>query len=281
VRIWPLTILVLLTLALHAEPAAREIPMEFREGLLWVEATIPGSKERLNFLVDSGASTSVLNLGTARRLALKVGPKVHVAGVQAASTGHWPVRFSAKVGGVELPGDYLALDLSKLSDACGRPVDGLVGADFFRDRVVQIDYTTQKVRLLDAAPHEASVREIRMEVRPGGFCVAIKVNGGESQWVRVDTGCASAFQWVTAKAHAQRRVNTLAVGLTGVSIPQTMTGLSIGEHHLDTVPTGLHRKAIFPGESGLVGNGLLATFGIVTIDAKAGRLFLGRSAALQ
>jgi hypothetical protein len=41
------------------------------------------------------------------------------------------------------------------------------------------------------------------------------------------------------------------------------------------VPTGLHRKAIFPGESGLLGNGVLAQFGVVTIDAKAGRLILG------
>ena len=58
-----------------------------------------------------------------------------------------------------------------------------------------------------------------------------------------------------------------------------MTGLRIGPITLDTVPTGLHRKAIFPGESGLLGNGLLAQFGVVTIDAKAGRLILGRVAA--
>jgi hypothetical protein len=36
-----------------------------------------------------------------------------------------------------------------------------------------------------------------------------------------------------------------------------------------------HPKAIFPGESGLLGNGLLAQFGVVTIDAKAGRLIPG------
>jgi hypothetical protein len=54
-----------------------------------------------------------------------------------------------------------------------------------------------------------------------------------------------------------------------------MTGLRLGNLHLDTVPTGLHRKAIFPGESGLLGNGVLAQFGVETIDAKAGRLILG------
>ena len=54
-----------------------------------------------------------------------------------------------------------------------------------------------------------------------------------------------------------------------------MTGVRIGNHQIDTVPTGLHRKAFFTGESGLLGNGLLAQFGVVTIDARAGRLILG------
>ena len=102
---------------------------------------------------------------------------------------------------------------------------------------------------------------------------------GGSQWVRVDTGCATAFQWVTLKERAGRCTSKLAVGLAELSIPQTMTGVRIGNHCLDAVPTGLHRKAIFPGESGLLGNGLLARFGVVTIDAKSGRLILGRSLA--
>lgn len=115
-----------------------ELPIEFREGLLWMEVRVPQSKESLHFLVDSGASASVVNLDTARRLSLKLGPKVSVAAVAT-----------------------------------------------------------------------------------------------------------------------------------------TMTGLRIGNHQVDTVPTGLHSRAIFPGESGLLGDGLLAQFGVVTIDAKAGRLILG------
>jgi hypothetical protein len=92
--------------------------------------------------------------------------------------------------------------------------------------------------------------------------------------VRIDTGCATAFQWVTS-THMTQRGATGAVGLTGISIPQTLTGIRIGPHHFDIVPTGLHRKAIFASESGLLGNGLLAQFGVVTIDTKTDRLFLG------
>ncbi|MBI3870447.1 MAG: retropepsin-like domain-containing protein [Verrucomicrobia bacterium] len=267
---------------LQAETVAsplRELPIQFREGLLWVEVCVPQSKSPLHFLLDSGASASVVNLSTARRLGLELGPKVSVTAVATMLTGHWPVKLSAKASRLELPGEYLALDLSMLASACSCSVDGLIGADFFRDRVVEIDYVAQKLRVLDALPSDAGANAIPLEVRRCGMRVAVNVNGGKSQWVRVDTGCATAFQWVTSKERADKCTSKLAVGLAELSIPQTMTGLRIGNHYLDTVPTGLHRKAIFPGESGLLGNGLLADFGVVTIDAKAGRLFLGHSPA--
>jgi hypothetical protein len=210
---------------------------------------------------------------------LKLGPKVKVTAVATTLTGHWPVKLSARAGELELPDEYLALDLSKLSGACSRSVDGLIGADFFRDRVVEIDYTAQKLRVLAASPEADATNAVPLETRPCGFRVAVNVNGGKRQWVRVDMGCATAFQWVTSKKRADRCTSKLAVGLAELSIPQTMTSLRIGNHQIDTVPTGLHSKAIFPGESGLLGNGLLAQFGVVTIDAKSGRLFLGRSLA--
>jgi hypothetical protein len=37
----------------------------------------------------------------------------------------------------------------------------------------------------------------------------------------------------------------------------------------------LHRGAVLPGESGLLGNGLLARFETMTIDGRAGRLIPG------
>ena len=57
------------------------------------------------------------------------------------------------------------------------------------------------------------------------------------------------------------------------SLPPTVV---LGELEFEKVPTGLHDAAIFPGEAGLLGNGLLSGFSTVTIDAKAGRLMLGK-----
>lgn len=258
-----------------APSAIREFPIRFKEGLLWLEVNVPHRKEPLHFLLDSGASVGVVNLATARQLGLKLGPKVSVTGVRTTLSGNWPVKLSAVTSQLPLPGEYLALDLSKLSGACSRSVDGLIGADFFRDRIVRIDYAAQKVRLLETVPALSGETVVPLEGRRCGFRVPVNVNGGETQWVRLDTGCATAFQWVTSKEPTEGCASKLAVGLTEFSIPQTLTGVRLGKHYFDTVPTGLHRKAIFPGESGLLGNGLLAQFGVVTIDAKVGRLILG------
>lgn len=253
-----------------------ELPARFRSGFVWVNVTVPQTPEPLSFLLDSGASTSVLNLTVARRLGLELGRKVSVTGVSATLSGNWPAKLSAKLGPVQLPDEYLVLELDKLSRACERSVDGLIGADFFRGRLIQIDYSAEKARIFDELPHGVDVTAVPLDIRSCGLRVAVNVNGGKAQWVRVDTGCATAFQWVSSNIPAGRCATKPSVGLAELSIPQTLTGVRIGNHFLDMVPTGLHRKAIFPGESGLLGNGFFARFGVITIDAKAGRLFLGQ-----
>ncbi len=250
-----------------------EFPFEYREGLLWIEVNIPQAEKPLNFLVDTGAGVSVINLNTARRIGLKLGQQVTVRGVETTLTGYWQQEMSAKVGEVRLPREYLAVDLEKLSSSCERPVDGLVGADFFRERVVQIDFDAQRIRLLKPDKAGKSDQGLPLQLRSCGMRVPINVNGHERQWVRLDTGCATALQWVTSVVPDQC-THQMAIGLTEISIPQTKTTVGIGEHRFEGVPTGLHERAIFPGEAGLLGNGLLSRFSSVTIDAKAGRVIL-------
>jgi len=146
-----------------------EFPFEFREGFLWIKVNVPQSKEPLNFLVDTGAGVSVINLSTAKRIGLKFGRKVMVHSVQAMLTGYWQERMPAKVGQVELPREYLSVDLEKLSSSCERPVDGLLGADFFRGRVVQIDFDAQKIRLLKPGKNVKPDETLPLQLRPYGM----------------------------------------------------------------------------------------------------------------
>ena len=68
-----------------------------------------------------------------------------------------------------------------------------------------------------------------------------------------------------------------------LNIPQTRTTVEFGGPTFRAVPTGIHQNAIFPGESGLLGNGLLAQFDPATFHGRSHRLFLlgGEQSASQ
>jgi hypothetical protein len=161
------------------------------------------------------------------------------------------------------------LDLSKLGQACTNgAVDGLIGADFFRGRIVQIDFERQAVRILSECPAEMGAQILPLKARPCGMLVAVQVNGSKGQWVRLDTGCAAGLQWVTASVRAEGCRRRVAVGLSAFSVAVTQTTLTLGAVRFEGVPTDLQERAIFPGEKGLLGNGVLSRFKTVTVDAK-------------
>jgi hypothetical protein len=267
-------IIAILAFALRASASANEIPFEFRDGLLWVKATVSESPEPLNLLVDTGAGASVLNAAAAERLKLRFGRAVNVRGVETTLSGHWLKPLCATANGVPLPTNYVAVDLRELSKSCVLPVDGLLGADFFCRKVVQIDFAAQKLRLLARAPDHWNSDSVALQLRPCGMLVSVNVNGRNERWVRLDTGCASALQWVSSDVRPEDCMGKPAIGLTELSVPQTQTVVRIGSHEFRDIPTGLHAKPIFQGEAGLLGNGVLSRFSSITIDAKSGRLLL-------
>jgi predicted aspartyl protease len=259
---------------LHAERAAclQEFPFEYREGLLWIKVQGTKSVDPLNFLLDSGAGVSVLNLRTAQQLGLSLGNKVQVQGVGSVTSGYWPQSFAAKVGGISMPKDYLAVDLDKLSGACHCRVDGLLGADFFRDRVVQIDFESQSVRLLAPGTPVPADEVLPLKKRRNALLAPVKVNGKGPQWLRVDTGCASALQWVTSTPATETRSHRVAIALREVSLDTAATTVTIGKTEIQSVSAELHAQPIFPGEDGLLGNGILSRFRSVTIDWRRGKI---------
>src|SRR5258708_4931133 len=156
-----------------------EFPFEFHDGFLWVKVMVPQSAEPLTFLLDSGASVSVINLKTAQRLKLPLGRPVVVQGVESTSRGYFPQRLDATAKGVPLQKNYLAVDLAKLGQVCNCCVDGLIGADFFHNKVVQIDFAEHKIRLLKSG-EKINGQALDLKVRPCGMEMPVQVNGGVS-----------------------------------------------------------------------------------------------------
>lgn len=247
-------------------------PFEFTDGLIWVKVSAAGST--LNFVLDSGAGSSVLSLQAARRLAIKLGSPVPVQAVEGLTTGYRVNGFPGTVGGISLKGDILALDLQSASKECHRPIDGLIGQDFFRGRVVRIDFKTRRVSLLESANASCCSAVLPIRRLNDALCVPVGLNGQKPKWTRLDTGCDSALEWA-ANLGGEKHMRNLSVGLAVPSGNSISADVQLGAEHIRNVRTGVHKKQMFSGEAGLLGSGLLSKY-CVTIDSREMRLLLER-----
>ena len=264
----PKPIIVLLVLAIgalasaSAAPAA-EIPFRFTDGFICVEARVDQSGEPLNLLLDSGAGVSVLDLRTARRLKLKLGRPEGVRGVGSESAAYHLAPVRASAGTIALPPIPLATDLSMADELCSRRVDGLIGVDFFEGRVVQIDYGRRCLRVVGSPG--AAAQRLPITIKNGVMCVPVGVNDSQPRWTRFDTGCNDSLHWVIPRPQERKGRTGVSIGFVTNPEDTSLTSVSLGSRRMDQVKTSLHGRALFEGEAGLLGNGLLSRF-LVTVD---------------
>jgi Aspartyl protease len=262
----------LLPLSARSE-VLEEIHFQYRDGLIWLKVNIAGKSKPLNFLLDSGAGISAIDLRTARTLGVLLGNRQIVLGVNGQGFAFQVSDLHAVCAGVDLPKTVLAVDLRALSDCCEQPVDGILGADFFRSRIVQIDFRDGRVRILERCdPNLAKCEILPIRMCNDAFCVPVRVAGNSAQWMRLDTGSDGALEWVVGGTE-KRRTGQGSIGLSGVSVRHINTSVQLGKKCFNAVITGVHREQIFPGEDGLLGNALLSKFRL-TIDQPGNRVIL-------
>jgi Aspartyl protease len=264
--------LVALLVPLSAKSGVqREIHFQYRGGLIWLKVGVIGKSEPLNFLLDSGAGISAIDLRTARSLGVHPGNRQIVQGVNGRGFAYRVNDLQAACGGIALPKSVLAVDLRALSDCCEQPVDGILGVDFFRGRIVQIDFTEGRVRILAKCdPKLANCETLPIRMCNDAFCVPVRVAGNPAQWMRLDTGCNAALEWVVSRTD-KRRTGRSSIGLSGIPAHHINTSVQLGRQYFNAVDTGIHEKPIFPGETGLLGNDLLSKFRL-TIDQPGNRV---------
>jgi hypothetical protein len=265
---------VFLSVSAWARPGA-EIPFELRDGMICLTVKPTPTGTPLRFVLDSGAGMSALNSDAARKFkSLRPGPPVWVVGVQHGAKARWVRGFSAKVGNVRLSDDILVLDLRQINPASPRGIDGLLGQDFFRGRIVQIDFRKKRLRLLERADAAgATVLPIRFQ--NGAMSVPVSVAGAPPRWTRLDTGCNDDLHWVTLRPSRSGR-HGASVGFSRGPVTYVETMVDLAEYRINGVRAGLHEREFFPGEAGLLGTGILSHF-TMTVDARAGRLLLKKN----
>jgi Aspartyl protease len=250
----------LLSALFAATVCQREIHSQYQGGLIWLKADVTGKSEPLNFLLDSGAGISAIDLQTVRGLGVHLGNRQMVQGVNGQGIAYSVNDLQAVCGGIALPRSVLAVDLRALSGCCRQPVDGILGVDFFRSRIVQIGFTKGRVRILGKCdPNLANCEILPIKMCNDAFCVPVRVAGNPAQWMRLDTGCDAALEWVVSRTD-KRRTGQSSIGLSGIPAHHINTSVQLGRHYFNEVNTGIDGEPIFPGEAGLLGNDCFQSF---------------------
>jgi hypothetical protein len=136
-----------------APGAAHECPFEITSNKPFVQVSVNGSGPQW-FILDSGCSGgSVIARECAERLKLGRGDeaKQHLgAGAGVAVGVATTPDVTLRIGGDTLRAPLLRVfTLAHVAPFEGRSVDGLLGEDFLRRHVVEIDYAQRKIRFFE------------------------------------------------------------------------------------------------------------------------------------
>jgi hypothetical protein len=202
--------------------SALAIPFELDDNLIYVPVSINGSKP-LSFILDTGAFT-IVDLARARELGVTLKHKGQTGGLGEEQQDVFIAaeKISFGLPGVTLSGQrLLAVPLNKVEECVDvfvvdengrdigssqgsvkgarREVDGILGAEFFSNFVVEIDYASRLINVYEPAnyKYKGKGEKLRLEMTPEQIFVHAQVlaQGRQSLPVKlmVDTGASMAI----------------------------------------------------------------------------------------
>jgi predicted aspartyl protease len=194
-----------LATTLHGQTvkAPVEVPFEFIHNQIVVQAKLNG-KGPFSLLVDTNTDTSAIDSATARELGLPAGSSgTPPAGNSTEENTASPTTLAT----IELEGVVArqvataTMDLSKISKRLERPIQGVLGFSFLKDRIVQIDYGNSKILFyaqspypgIQAGPNTVNVIAFPLR-REGGLIIidSVFINN-EKMRATLDTGSSGTF----------------------------------------------------------------------------------------
>jgi len=195
------------------KPAAPvEVPFEFEHNQIILQVKIAG-KGPFNMLLDTDTDPSAIDSATARELGLTVGAKGTTASGGGTETNTvYPARLpSVEIGAVSARDVAAAtIDLAKLSERIGKPIHGVLGYSFLKDRIVQIDYANQKLRFFTESPYPriqfgpntVNIIAFPFRYEDGDVMIESVFVNNEKMRATLDTGSSGTFS-LTPDAVAQ------------------------------------------------------------------------------
>jgi len=127
-----------------AQPLITTIPIVYQKGVPYVRIVSTRKQFRpMRFILDTGASPTVFSKFTASGLNM-----TGCGNYERGDTAAMYVRqINATCGEIPLKHVAISTDITNISLGCGHWVDGLLGTDYFRSKIVTIDFKNNKLEI--------------------------------------------------------------------------------------------------------------------------------------
>ena len=245
-------------------------------GIMILDVKI-GDSDPMPFVLDTGASPCVLDPTFAVKLGIGTRSSTErTGGAGTFTSGVTDRPVTLTIGSRQLPcTETLVTDLSGVAEPIGVRPAGIIGGDFFRGRIVEIDHDRARIGIHDrdayVRPSDGEEVPIHIKGNRPYLSARLSVSGGPQDVNReliVDTGSLDHVDDPLLKESKTplKSVSStgLGAGFTGAS--GTWSKVQIGSHSFENVP------GVVPAVS-IVGNGILARFNLV-FDYDGGWLLL-------
>lgn len=163
-----------------------EVPFEFVHNQILIQAKI-GGKGPYTLVIDTNADSSSIDPATAKELGLTAGPLLRLPSLEIGSVTAKDVTAAVA-------------DLTKLATKLQRPIQGVLGYSFLKDRIIQIDYAASKIRFYLVSPYASTANSpntVNIVAVPFRFAGGVMIDAvfinGEKLKARLDTGSSGTF----------------------------------------------------------------------------------------
>jgi Aspartyl protease len=277
--------LIVMSPSIPATGLPREVSMNKDAGRgneLFITVSLSNG-EKLPFLIDTGASTTIIDKSLESELGKRLSTgQIRVFGVMQDVHSYFaPSLF---VGNTQLmmTGPYItAYDCSRMSTNAERPVMGILGMDVLSHYCIQLDFGANKIRFLDDQHADKSNwgKTFPLFNIGDGCCyVSQDLIGTEGRGSLIDTGC-DYDGWLLPDLYRQW-TNQPPLQTNGVVY--TRYGILDGDIYPQLYLHGLDPQLQSSGDRHLTLNGLGLQFlsrNLVTLDFPQQTMYLKRTTA--
>ena len=259
-----------------------------------------GTRDSVWITVDTGASSSVLDHGQAKKLGLKVEGTQQSRGAGGYQTGSEAHDVELRLLGFELRGRRIdTLPLENLATRSGVPVHAILGYELFSRRVVELDYAGGCMRLYDPRRYDyrgdGAVLPLEFHENHPYVAARVVLPGGRTfdGKFELDTGSSAALLLGPETAERERVLDSMARtrSASGMGVGGAIESrigradrLELGPFRLEAPLTALHPpgpgRISAPGTDGNIGGTILARFKVI-FDYSRKRVILEPNASLD